>query len=52
LSLATNLAAGVSGEKLSGDEVLAIGKAAAGRVGPLLAEILRQIDKKSRQIRS
>ncbi|MFM8954357.1 MAG: purine-nucleoside phosphorylase [Actinomycetota bacterium] len=52
LSLATNLAAGISGEKLSGDEVLAIGKAAAGRVGPLLAEILRQIDKESRQIRS
>jgi len=52
LSLATNLAAGISGEKLSGDEVLAIGKAAASRVGPLLAEILRQIDKESRQIRS
>ncbi|MFM7829950.1 MAG: purine-nucleoside phosphorylase [Actinomycetota bacterium] len=52
LSLATNLAAGISGEKLSGDEVLAIGKAAAGRVGPLLAEILKQIDKESRQIRS
>ncbi|MFM8903350.1 MAG: purine-nucleoside phosphorylase [Actinomycetota bacterium] len=52
LSLATNLAAGISGEKLSGDEVLAIGKAATGRVGPLLAEILRQIDKESRQIRS
>lgn len=52
LSLATNLAAGISDEKLSGDEVLAIGKAAAGRVGPLLAEILRQIDKESRQIRS
>ncbi|MFM7819755.1 MAG: purine-nucleoside phosphorylase [Actinomycetota bacterium] len=52
LSLATNLAAGISGEKLSGDEVLAIGKAAAGRVGPLLAEILKQIDKESRQTRS
>ncbi|MFM8775928.1 MAG: purine-nucleoside phosphorylase [Actinomycetota bacterium] len=52
LSLATNLAAGISGEKLSGDEVLAIGKAAAGRGGPLLAEILKQIDKESRQIRS
>ncbi|MFM7082104.1 MAG: purine-nucleoside phosphorylase, partial [Actinomycetota bacterium] len=47
LSLATNLAAGISGEKLSGDEVLAISKAAAGRVGPLLAEILKQIDKES-----
>jgi len=48
LSLATNLAAGISGEKLSGDKVLAIGKAAAGRVGPLLAEILKQIDKESK----
>ena len=44
LSLATNLAAGISGEKLSGDEVLAIGKASASRVGGLLAEILKQID--------
>lgn len=48
LSLATNLAAGISDEKLSGDKVLAIGKAAAGRVGPLLAEILKQIDKESK----
>jgi len=48
LSLATNLAAGISGEKLSGDKVLAIGKAAAGRVGPLLAEILKRIDKESK----
>ena len=44
LSLATNLAAGISGEKLSGDEVLAIGKASATRVGGLLANILKQID--------
>ena len=44
LSLATNLAAGISGEKLSGDEVLAIGKALATRVGSLLANILKQID--------
>ncbi|MFM7258635.1 MAG: purine-nucleoside phosphorylase, partial [Acidimicrobiaceae bacterium] len=44
LSLATNLAAGISGEKLSGDEVLAIGKASASRVGGLLAAILKQID--------
>jgi purine-nucleoside phosphorylase len=44
LSLATNLAAGLSGEKLSGDEVLAIGKASASRVGGLLATILKQID--------
>ena len=44
LSLATNLAAGMTGEKLSGDEVLAIGQAAATRVGGLLASILKQID--------
>ena len=44
LSLATNLAAGISGEKLSGDDVLAIGKASASRVGGLVADILKQID--------
>lgn len=44
LSLATNLAAGITGEKLSGDEVVAIGKAASSRVGGLLAGILKQID--------
>lgn len=44
LSLATNLAAGISGAKLSGDEVLEIGKASAQRVGTLLANILKQID--------
>lgn len=48
LSLATNLAAGLSGEKLSGDEVLAIGKASASRVGGLLANILKQIDLESK----
>jgi purine-nucleoside phosphorylase len=44
LSLATNLAAGITGEKLSGDEVLEIGKASSQRVGTLLANILKQID--------
>jgi len=44
LSLATNLAAGISGEKLSGDDVVAFGKASATRVGSLLANILKQID--------
>ena len=34
----------MTGEKLSGDEVLAIGQAAATRVGGLLASILKQID--------
>ena len=50
LSLATNLAAGISGEKLSGDEVLAIGKASATRVGSLLANILKQIDIESQKL--
>ena len=49
LSLATNLAAGISGEKLSGDEVLAIGKASAARVGGMLANILKQIDIESQK---
>ncbi|MCX6536490.1 MAG: purine-nucleoside phosphorylase [Actinobacteria bacterium] len=49
LSLATNLAAGISGEKLSGEEVLAIGKASATRVGGLLANILKQIDIESQK---
>ena len=44
LSLATNLAAGITGEKLSGDEVLEIGKASSQRVGTLLANVLKQID--------
>lgn len=44
LSLATNLAAGISGEKLSGDDVVEFGKASATRVGNLLANILKQID--------
>jgi len=44
LSLATNLAAGITGEKLSGDEVLEIGKASSQRVGTLLVNILKQID--------
>ena len=49
LSLATNLAAGISGEKLSGDEVLEIGKASSERVGTLLANILKQIDLTNRK---
>jgi purine-nucleoside phosphorylase len=38
LSLVTNAAAGITGEKLDHEEVLAAGKAAAGRLGELLAE--------------
>ena len=47
--MATNLAAGISGEKLSGDEVLEIGAASAQRVGTLLAKILKQIDLTTRK---
>ncbi len=44
LSLATNLAAGINPQPLSGEEVIAVGKAAAKRVGVLLREILTAID--------
>ena len=40
LSLVTNLAAGVTGDPLDHHEVLAAGKASAGRVGDLLTGIL------------
>ena len=43
LSLVTNLAAGISGEPLNHAEVLEAGKAAATRMGGLLAEILPRI---------
>jgi purine-nucleoside phosphorylase len=44
LSLATNQAAGMSGEKLSGEEVIAVGKEAAPRVAELLRKVLLAID--------
>ena len=37
ISLVTNLAAGITGEPLSHDEVIAAGRASAGRMGTLLA---------------
>lgn len=40
LSLVTNLAAGVTGEPLDHEEVLAAGHAAAGRMGTLLRELV------------
>jgi len=40
LSLVTNLAAGRSGQPLSGAEVIAAGNAAAGRMGRLLRELV------------
>ena len=41
LSLVTNLAAGLSGEKLDHLEVLEAGRAAASRMGTLLAAVHR-----------
>lgn len=41
VSLVTNLAAGMTGEPLSHEEVLAAGRAAAERMGVLLAQVLR-----------
>ena len=43
LSLVTNLAAGMSGEPLNHEEVLAAGKAAATRMGSLLAQVIGQL---------
>ena len=40
VSLVTNLAAGITGQPLSHDEVLAAGTASAGRMGALLAEVV------------
>lgn len=45
LSLATNLAAGMNPHPLSGEEVIAVGKAAADRVGILLRDVLSAIDR-------
>jgi len=45
LSLATNLAAGINPQPLSGEEVIAVGKAAANRVGVLLRDVLSAIDR-------
>ncbi len=43
ISLVTNLAAGLSGEKLNHAEVLEAGKASAARVGALLAQVVGQL---------
>jgi len=43
ISLVTNAAAGVTGEKLNHEEVIAAGKAAAGRMGELLGKVLPQL---------
>lgn len=43
LSLATNLAAGISATPLSAEEVIAAGAAAAGRIGDLLRRVVRAL---------
>ncbi|MCD6639057.1 MAG: purine-nucleoside phosphorylase [Nocardioides sp.] len=43
ISLVTNLAAGLSGEPLNHEEVLAAGKAATSRMGGLLSQVVAQI---------
>jgi purine-nucleoside phosphorylase len=43
ISLVTNLAAGISGAPLEHAEVIAAGRAAAGRVGAMLAEVVRRL---------
>lgn len=43
LSLVTNLAAGMTGEPLDHEEVLAAGKAAATRMGRLLADVVSRL---------
>lgn len=43
ISLVTNAAAGMSGEKLSHDEVIAAGKASATKMGALLAKLATEL---------
>ena len=43
LSMVTNAAAGVTGEKLDHQEVLAAGKAAAGRLGEFLVQLIGRL---------
>lgn len=45
LSLATNQAAGMGSEPLSGEEVIAVGKEAAPRAGALLRDVLVALDR-------
>ena len=43
ISLVTNLAAGMTGEPLNHEEVLEAGRAAATRMGALLAQVLARL---------
>ena len=50
LSLATNLASGLSGNKLSGVEVIQVGKDSSKKVGDLLSRILIAFDQRKGEI--
>jgi purine-nucleoside phosphorylase len=50
LSLATNLASGLSGNKLSGEEVIQVGKDSSKKVGDLLSRILLAFDQRKGEI--
>jgi purine nucleoside phosphorylase len=50
LSLATNLASGLSGNKLSGEEVIQVGKDSSEKVGDLLSRILIAFDERKDEI--
>jgi purine nucleoside phosphorylase len=50
LSLATNLASGLSGNKLSGEEVIQVGKDSSKKVGDLLSRILIAFDQRKGEI--
>ncbi len=43
VSLVTNLAAGITGEPLNHEEVLAAGQAAARRMGSLLGRVIERL---------
>ncbi len=43
ISLVTNAAAGMTGNKLNHEEVMAAGKAAAGRMGVLLSKLIHKL---------
>jgi hypothetical protein len=43
ISLVTNLAAGITGEPLNHEEVLAAGRAAASRMGDLLGAVVSKV---------
>jgi purine-nucleoside phosphorylase len=50
LSLATNLASGLSGNKLSGEEVIQVGKDSSEKVGNLLSRILIAFDQRKNEM--